>query len=321
MKSNPFILFGLIALSCSTRSDFRAIESKEGFEIREGNSRVLFYQKNQKSLGGKYARADYVHPLYNLKGNIITEDFPEDHPHHRGIFWAWHQILIGEKPIADGWSCENITWDVVETIPTIYAETIHLDNEVLWKSVFKGDAPEAIVREYSQIKVHRKEDTYRLIDFDITIFALADSMKIGGSDDAKGYSGFSLRFKLPADIRFLGSEKEVIAQELALTAGPWLDFAGSFDGLNNPESGVAVFSHPSNPGHPQPWILRKEKSMQNPAFPGRVPIPLTKEGIRFQYRLVIHADELKPNDIEKLYQAYGEEVETKKQKVERERCN
>ena len=201
---------------------------------------------------------------------------------------------------------------MVETIPTIQTESIQLDNEVLWKSVLKGDEPEAIVREYTQIKVYRKEDVYRLIDFDITLFALADSMKIGGSDDAKGYSGFSLRFKLPDDIRFSSSEKEVIAQELALTAGPWLDFVGSFDGKNNPESGVVVFSHPSNPGHPQPWILRKEKSMQNPAFPGRVPIPLTKEGIRFQYRLVIHTNELKPNDIEKLYQAYGEEMESRK---------
>ena len=30
-------------------------------------------------------------------GQVLTEDFPADHLHHRGIFWAWHQVYVGEK--------------------------------------------------------------------------------------------------------------------------------------------------------------------------------------------------------------------------------
>ena len=283
-----------------------ATKTTGGIEISEAGSKVLFYQTNPKSLNGKYERANYIHPFYSLNGNILTEDFPEDHPHHRGIFWAWHQILINIKPIADGWSCENISWEVVDTNISKNKKSITLNSAVLWKSFLKNHQQVAIVKENLKIIVHSSTDQYRIIDFDITLAALVDSLKIGGSDDAKGYGGFSLRLKLPEDIKFLANNKEVIPQELAIKAGGWMDFAGSFEGENLPKSGVAVFCNPSNPGYPHPWILRKEKSMQNPAFPGRVPVELTKKGLRFQYRVVIHKSVFMHNDIEKLYHEYVE---------------
>ncbi len=282
-----------------------ATKTTGGIEISEAGSKVLFYQTNPKSLNGKYERANYIHPLYSLNGNILTEDFPDDHPHHRGIFWAWHQILINNKPIADGWSCENIVWEVVNTDIRKNKKSITLNSEVLWKSFLKNHQKLAIVKENLKIIVHSTADQYRIIDFDITLSALVDSLKIGGSDDAKGYGGFSLRLKLPEDIHFLSKNKEIIPTELAIQAGPWMDFSGSFEGTGEPNSGVTVFCHPSNPGYPHPWILRKEKSMQNPAFPGRVPVELTKKGLRFQYRMVIHKSDF-TKDIEKLYQEYAQ---------------
>jgi len=96
-----------------------------------------------------------------------------------------------------------------------------------------------------------------------------------------------------------------VTQELAVQAGPWLDFYGSFEGKDLPESGVAVFSHPSNPGHAQPWILRKEKSMQNLAFPGNIPVALSKAGWRFKYRLIIHEQNVNLKEIQRLYEEYS----------------
>ena len=42
----------------------------------------------------KYAvpRSDYIHPLYGLHGEILTDDWVPDHPHHRGIYWAWPEV-------------------------------------------------------------------------------------------------------------------------------------------------------------------------------------------------------------------------------------
>lgn len=66
-------------------------ESSDGILVTESGSKVLYYQRAALSKDGKFARANYVHPLFGLDGSILTEDFPADHPHHRGVFWAWQQ--------------------------------------------------------------------------------------------------------------------------------------------------------------------------------------------------------------------------------------
>ncbi len=305
MKKFAFILTLFTAVIPSIGQRLSSSRNAEGIEITQGDSKVLFYQAKPKSLNGKYERADYIHPLFSLSGNVLTEDFPEDHLHQRGIYWAWHQIIYRGKHIADGWSCENMSWDVVNSRVLNKKESITLDNEVLWKSALGEGRQTPIVKENSRVTIYNRKVDYRIIDFDIKLSPMLDSLSIGGSDDAKGYSGFSLRLKLPSDIRFLTRDQELKAQELALEAGPWLDFRGSFDGRNAPESGVAVFCHPSNPGYPEPWIIRSEKSMQNPAFPGREPVALRQAGWRLRYRLVIHDKSLGSDELQKLFDDYA----------------
>ena len=70
----------------------RVVENAEGFLFTQSEAKILFYQRKPKSHHGKFQRANYIHPLYDLEGNVLTEDFPSDHRHHRGIFWAWHQV-------------------------------------------------------------------------------------------------------------------------------------------------------------------------------------------------------------------------------------
>jgi hypothetical protein len=69
-----------------------------------------------------------------------------------------------------------------------------------------------------------------------------------------------------------------------------------------PKTGVAVFCQPMK--NQQSWILRKEASMQNIPYPGRNSITLSKEGLRLQYRIIIHNGDLSNDDLEKLYHQY-----------------
>ncbi len=62
---------------------FTTVKLNEGIEISEKDKRILFYQQRPKSLDGKYKRTGYVHPLYSLNENVLTEDFPEDHPYRQ----------------------------------------------------------------------------------------------------------------------------------------------------------------------------------------------------------------------------------------------
>ena len=40
----------------------------------------------------RWPARDYIHPLYGPRGEVLTEDWSPDHPHHRGIYWAWPEV-------------------------------------------------------------------------------------------------------------------------------------------------------------------------------------------------------------------------------------
>lgn len=300
------ILFFIAILFCikGIGQSFGIRKTSTGIELLDSSKKVLFYQIKPVSLNGKYQKCGYIHPLYGLNGEILTEDFPEDHPYHHGIFWAWHQIILRNKNIADAWVDENIFWQPVQLKIKKKKECIILQSELLWKSVLNNADTTPIIKENTSITVHQATPLFRAIDFDIQLFALVDSLKIGGSDDVKGYGGFCLRLKLPHDISFVSNGTVVTPMETAVTAGSWMDFVGSFGGDSLQKSGVAVFNNPANPGFQHQWILRREKSMQNIPFPGRTPVFLSKRGLRLKYRILIHNAAINNDEIEKLYQDY-----------------
>ncbi len=271
---------------------FRATETPEGCLITEGDQKVFFYQRTPKSLDGKYSRSNYIHPLYDLDGRVLTEDFPKDHLHHRGVFWAWHQLLIGDKKVGDAWECKNFSTDVIEFKTSAPASgIIRLTATVLWKSPLWLDAAgkeKPFVRETTAIDVHSAAARTRAIDFHIRVVTLEEGFRIGGSEDEKGYSGFSARIRFPRNVQFTGQNGVVEPKNSAVDAGPWIDFSGKFGG-NDDISGVAMLSHPSLPEFPSKWILRNKGSMQNAVYPGRVPVLIPKDKpLDLRYRLVIH---------------------------------
>ena len=106
------ILMGCGSSKSSEGQGFTFKKSDQGVELSENGNPVFFYQKEPRSPDGEVWFNNYLHPLYSLSGDTLTEEFPEDHLHHRGVFWAWHQIYVGEKSIGDGWMMENISQDV-----------------------------------------------------------------------------------------------------------------------------------------------------------------------------------------------------------------
>ena len=104
----------LSAEEVETETKLVAVSNAEGVTVLEGIRPVLTYQRAAKSEDGRWPRANYVHPLYDLDGEVLTEDFPADHGHQRGIFWAWHQVLVDGQPMGDAWACIDFQWDVTE---------------------------------------------------------------------------------------------------------------------------------------------------------------------------------------------------------------
>ncbi len=73
-------------------------------------------------------------------------------------------------------------------------------------------------------------------------------------------------------------------------------------------SGLAILCHPSLPDFPQPWILRRKTSMQNPIYPGPDPVALPREDpLVLRYRLVLHCRAGQELDLDRLQAEYGAE--------------
>jgi hypothetical protein len=296
MNLNKLSFFGpLLSLlvSCSGNAAFSEqfdfVRSDEGILVSEAGQKVLFYQMAHKSLNGEYSRTNYIHPLYGPGGEILTEDFPEDHYHQRGIFWAWHQIYAGGRRLGDGWLLEDFDTPIIEA--SVDEEKVRLSTEVHWTSPrFTNEKGELrpFVEERMVLQFYPVEKGVRKLDFDLTFMALVDSVFIGGSEDEKGYGGFSARIKLPDGMVFTGNDGAVTPRNLQVDTGPWLDVTGPL-GPDSTLSGVTILSHRSNPGHPQKWILRNKRSMQNIVYPGREPVALLKDRpLELRYRLLIH---------------------------------
>ena len=295
-----FTLFPVFAFSQSLTLE----KTAEGAWIKEDGEKVLFYQSKTKSKDGVYPRANYIHPLYNVDGFELTEDFPKDHLHHRGIFWTWHQVIIGDKKIGDAWECKDFLWDVKKIEQgKILKDRLEFNIQTFWKSPLWIDshgAQKAFLDEKTKVTVYTKANNYRVIDFEISLLALEPDLKLGGSDDNKGYSGFSVRMKMPEDILFTSNDGEVSPTVGPESAGPWMDVSGSLaaDGGN---AGIIMICHPENPMYPEPWILRKKGSMQNPAYPGREPVLISNEKPTIlKYRLVAYVGELSEKEIDGL---------------------
>ena len=293
-------------------SPVEIFETSEGFIFEEAGEKIMSYQRRHKSINGKFMRANYIHPLYGLDGQVLTEDFPADHPHHRGIFWAWHQVWLGDKKLGDNWAAQNFFWDVYDAkILTVDSKSRALQVHVLWKSPLWTDADgekKAFLKETTTIRVHRTQNDIRKIDFEIQLLALEEGMRLGGSEDVKGYGGFTTRIPLPDGLSFTGTRGPVEPNNLSVEAGPWLDFSGDFGGDGN-ISGLTILCHNSSPDYPQRWILRRKGSAQNPVYPGRHPISLSRDKpLILRYRLIIHRGKLSRGELNQFQAEYNSEL-------------
>ena len=286
------LMCGLSASLCAEpASTGLSLERQDdGWQFFEDGQPVMFYRTATKDLNGEYGRADYVHPLIGLDGQVITEDFPKDHLHHRGIFWTWHQLLIKGKSMGDAWLCKDFIWDVravsvLEQGPDMAA----LQATVLWKSPLWKDGRKAMVEETVTLRLHRREGNCRVIDFSIGLQALQADTWLGGSDDVKGYGGLTARIATPDNTIFTSAIGRVEPKNTPVFGGPWMNLTGTLDGK---PYGAAILQHPDNPLFPEAWILRHSKrfsNMQNPVYPWRHPVKLpTETPTVLQYRLILH---------------------------------
>ena len=293
------LILSFVFISLAVSAQINMVVKKDGFLFLEGADSIFFFQKTPKDLNGKFSRSNYIHPLYSPDGARLTEDFPEDHGHHRGIFWAWHQIRINDQQVSDGWELTDFEQKITNFEYRLQKGNGLILTDVDWKSPLWKNGNEAYLREESQIIIHPKNGNFRRIDFEIKLKALTDRLSIGGSDDEKGYGGFSIRLKLPEDVVFSGKNGKINPINSAMEEGNTMKISGAML-KSGKKGGIVIFNNPSNPGSSTSWILRNKASMQNAVFPGRQPVAIPfDQPLILNYSMLVFQGDMNEKQIRK----------------------
>ena len=313
---STFVLFSFISCSQkkSSSTDFTFRQDNQGITLLEQGKPVYFYQiapvkvENKELKRGQAFFNHYFHPLYDLDGQILTEAHPPEdpwHPHQRGVFWAWHQIYMDTMSMGDSWVMDDIKYNIKRADTLIENGQAILNMTVTWITT-RLNPEKALVEENDSVIVYPLQDGKRIIDYVITLKALVPGIKIAGSRDTiKGYGGFSVRLRLADSMLFVSEKGAVTPVTEQLHAGPWVDISTPL--LPSPQSYfVTIMCHPSLPNFPPPWLLRKENSMQNPAFPGWDLFPVSMENPTvLRYRLIIHQQKAQVEEINEWFRDYS----------------
>ncbi|MEQ8811331.1 MAG: PmoA family protein, partial [Imperialibacter sp.] len=203
--------------------------------------------------------------------------------------------------IGDGWECKGIVWKVTSANTNAGKNAARLEVAVDWNTIWKGDSI-TFVKENTVITVYKTTSDYREMDFDISLTANGHDVWIGGSEDHKGYSGFSARTILPDDIKFRSVNGDLTPTDPAMQVGGWVDMIATFGKTN---SGFTMMADTTQMTSWHGWILRNKKSMQNAAFPGRKLFKIANgETVTMRYKLIIHKAEWPQNAIEEKFKTF-----------------
>jgi hypothetical protein len=271
------------------------------YDVADAGRPVLRYNHGAvpppPGIATNFTRGDYLMPVFGPWGELLTDDYPPDHPHHRGIGWSWPVTRWGDE-VRDIWAVAGV-WARPEAIRR--AEGGHALAVVEALNVWKWGDTNPIVREEVTVRTFRADRGHRIIDIELRLTALADGVAIGGRPHG-GYGGFGLRAQ-PAEARNI----------TRLTDPPetrprrsWLDYSGRFKGATA-ASGIAILESPDNPLYPSELKEYPDLNYVMPAFPGEREVPLRRDApLVLRHRLWLHPGHPDTSALAAVWRAYAD---------------
>jgi hypothetical protein len=229
-------------------------------------------------------RSNYIHPLYGLNGELLTKDWSWDHPHHRGIYWAWPEVKFGTR-MGDLHALQIVFARPTGKIKLNHGKAFaQIEAENIW--LWEDSIP--IVREVVVIRAYSADKNGRQIDIAIRLEAMKDSITLARRETTL-YGGLNVRMQTPGNQKITThSDSTNMSPQRA-----WSDLSGFFTSDNKP-SGLMVFQYKQNPDYPGDWIQYPELSWCQPTFPAkgkRYPL-IPGKPLVLRYRLMVHTGDL-----------------------------
>jgi hypothetical protein len=256
-----------------------------------------------------FLRGGYIHPVFTPSGHLVTDDYPSDHYHHHGIWFAWTKTEFeGGHP--DFWNVGDGTGRVeFESLDRVWNGSVYGGFKSRQRYVaLTGAAPKTALNEEWDVRVYNvgqgdKGKRYFLFDIVATQQCATNSPLVL---DEYRYGGMGIRghrnWKDKSKVWFLTSEGKTRENGNA-TRGRWFHMSGPVD---NEIAGIAVLDHPDNFRSPQPMRLNPDDPFFNfaPSQLGRFEI---KPGEKFilRYRYVVADGAPDKAELDRLWSDYA----------------
>ncbi len=272
--------------------------------LSDGDKPVVSYNYGPvpvpAGVGGRYAvaRSDYVHPLIGPGGEVLTHDYSKDHPHHRGLYWAWPETCwkgqVRDLHALQGCFARPAKMRECGSGPVWSALTA--ENRWMW------DDKQPIVHERATIRTFAQAGGRRCVDFEFIFTALEDGVQIA-TRGQKAYGGFNCRFSARTGQKIITVDDKPGAAPRVSAA----QIVGTPPGGKGPVA-VAILQNAANPCYPGAWVSYPNLNWLQPTFPANGTKYALDKGkpLTLRYRLVVQAGEIDQPTLRGLWAAYNQ---------------
>jgi Family of unknown function (DUF6807) len=312
LKKGAQAKYELVAANDAKPDLVQATREKSKLKISLGNRPLLEYQAEPGELPRDnikpiFQRGGYLHPIYTLGGKIVTDDYPPNHIHHHGVWWAWtHTEFEGRSP--DFWNMGDGKGRVeFVALDDSWSGPVHAGFVARHRFIdLTAPKPVNALNETWEVRVYHQTAREPFWIFDLASTqecATANALKL--PEYRYGGVGFRGNWAWNGEDKtdFLTSEGETDRIKGNTARGRWCDLCGAVDGER---AGIAILGHPDNFRAPQPMRLHPTEPFFcfAPQQTGGMEIAPGKPYVS-RYRFVVHDGRPNPALLERLWNDYA----------------
>jgi hypothetical protein len=277
-----------------------------GMQLRTPDGRVVFdyLTKKPADAGLTSPSAACFHPVLTPTGERVTALAPDDHPHHRGVYLAWHDSEF-RQPIArpTGPTRPLFGWNITTADFWGWGEYAPREGRVIENTAVtlrRADSSHAEIEITNEWRVRNRRladelnrttvterDGVFVIDYDFTITPVVDYVLHKAS-----FGGFNLQARKDGESYFTNAagmitlpDPHYSVPELNWPAAAWYGYVVKL--ASGKTVGAAVIDHPTNP--PSTWHNSRTLWMLNPSVSALGPITIRPNApLTLRYRVVVH---------------------------------
>lgn len=237
----------------------------------------------------------YLHPVRDPSGRVVlTDDRPSDHPWQHGIFTGFHGLMNGHE----FWMENDGRQRFVRLL-----DLKEGNDRISWRALTELIEPAGriVAEEEDSITVFAPDSSESYgIEFGFLLRAKERAVTL----DKSGVGGLAVRMPWEkADPRHTHLNSNGLrGRQCEQKRAAWCNVERPF---GDDVFGLAVFDHPSNPGHPSAWRV-DEQGLINPSVTAlngwSIPAGETRA---FRYRILVYRGSASAERLDREFKAFA----------------